>query len=216
MRINNLLNFFVPKDAKFLPLLAESARELEEASELLQELFLKRDDMERKEICRLIKTKETKGDKITESIFKALNETFITPFDREDIGALADALDDALDAVHRSADKVLLYSPKELPECTIRLSEICNKAAKETGCAILELPRVKRTDHQLKINCKEIKRLEEEADDIYEKGIMTLFECEKNAVELIKLKEIIQELEKSINKMNSTGKILKTIIVKYA
>ena len=64
--------------------------------------------------------------------------------------------------------------------------------------------------------CKEIKRLEETADDYYQDGIMTLFKEEKNITELIKLKEIIQELEMSANKINKVGKVLKTILVKYS
>ncbi|MDR1370117.1 MAG: DUF47 family protein, partial [Dysgonamonadaceae bacterium] len=79
-----------------------------------------------------------------------------------------------------------------------------------------ELENIKKSDQRLRQHYKEIKRLEEEADVLYENGIMTLFKEETNAAELIKLKEIIQELEKTANKINNTGKVLKTIFVKYA
>lgn len=75
---------------------------------------------------------------------------------------------------------------------------------------------IKKTDLRFKQHYREIKRLEEEADGIYEDGIMNLFQKETDPTELIKLKEIIQCLEKTANKINNTGKVLKTIFVKYA
>ncbi len=214
MKINSIFSNFTPKDTKFIPLLKETAVILVEASVLLELLFTS--DKRRKDLCRQIKDEEVKGDKVTGRISKALNETFITPFDREDIHALADEMDDAIDCINRSAQKVLLYSPESLPKCTVRLAGITRKGTELVQASINELPKLKKNDQQVRKYCKEIKKLEETADDIYENGIMTLFKEEKNIVELIKLKEIIQELEMSVNKINTVGKVLKTIIVKYA
>lgn len=216
MKINTLLSLFSPKDVKFFPLLKETTNILVSSSTLLKELFELETIDERNEICRLIKVEEVKGDKITGKILKALNETFITPFDREDINALADEMDDVIDAINRAAQKVLLYSPKQIPNCTRQLSETIYKGTLEIQHAIVELEYIKKTDQRLRQHYKEIKRLEEEADAIYENGIITLFKEETNVSELIKLKEIIQELEKTANKINNTGKVLKTIFVKYA
>ena len=216
MKANTLLSFFTPKDVKFFPLLKETATILVQASSLLQELFELTEKEKRKELCSLIKVEETKGDKATGAILKALNETFITPFDREDIDALTDEMDDVIDTINRASQKVLLYSPDNLPDSTRLLANIINKGAIEIQGAIHELSRLKHTNQKLRTHYKEIKRLEEEADVIYENGIITLFQEETNSVELIKLKEIIQELEKTANKINSTGKVLKTIFVKYA
>ena len=216
MKVNTLLSIFTPKDVKFFPLLKETATILVQASAYLQELFELADQEKRKEFCNLIKIEETKGDKATGAILKALNETFITPFDREDIDALTDELDDVIDAINRASQKVLLYSPDNLPASTRLLADIINKGAIEIQGAIDELSHLKHTDQKLRAHYKEIKRLEEDADAIYENGIMTLFKEETNSVELIKLKEIIQELEKTANKINRAGKVLKTIFVKYA
>ncbi len=216
MKLNTLFSLFTPKDVKFFPLLKETTTFLVSSSTLLKELFEKEDMEDRNEICRLIKAEELKGDKVTGKILKALNETFITPFDREDVNGLADEMDDVIDAINRTGQKVLLYGPKRIPECTRQLSEIIYKGTLEVQQAIIELEHIKKSDQRLRQHYKEIKRLEEEADVIYENGIMTLFKEETNAAELIKLKEIIQELEKTANKINNTGKVLKTIFVKYA
>jgi predicted phosphate transport protein (TIGR00153 family) len=189
---------------------------LVETSSLLRELLLQNDPEETKEMCRLIKVEEIKGDRLTGKIFAALNGTFITPFDREDINALTDALDDINDNINRVARKILLYSPKKLPQHTLTFAEIILNGALEIQQAVNELDRVKRTDEQLRQHYKTIKRLEEEADGVYERSIMNLFHDEIDTVELIKVKEIIQELEKTVNRIDDAGKVFKTIFVKYA
>ena len=214
MKANNLLSIFTPKDTKFFPLLKETSDILVDAAILLEQLYVS--GKRRRELCQQIKNEESKGDKVTGRIFKALNETFITPFDREDIHALADEMDDVIDTINRSAQKVLLYSPEYLPKITIRLTGIIRKGTEIIQAAMTELPNLKKNDQHIRKYCKEIKRLEETADDYYQDGIMTLFKEEKNIIELVKLKEIIQELEMSANKINKVGKVLKTILVKYS
>lgn len=216
MKINSLLSVFAPKDVKFLPMLNEAGSVLVHSAELLKQLFESQSELERTELCKLIKAEELKGDKVTGHVFKALNETFITPFDREDIYELTEEIDDSIDAINRAAHKVLLYDPHHLPKCTADLSEIVRKASMEVQSAVDELSNLKKTDVQFREHCREIKRLEEKADVVYEEGIIALFKEEKDTVELIKLKEIIQELEKSANKINNIGKVLKSILVKYA
>jgi predicted phosphate transport protein (TIGR00153 family) len=216
MKINSILSIFAPKDVKFFPLLNETAAVLDQAAVLLLELFSTPDKNRRDELSKLIKVEETKGDKVTGRIFKALNDTFITPFDREDIGALADEMDDSIDAINRAAQKVLLFSPETLPPATLELSKIIKEGTSEVKLAIKELSNLKTSDQQIRAHTKRIKQLEETADAIYEKGTSSLFKSDIRTVELIKLKEIIQELEKSVNKINNVGKLMKTFIVKYA
>ena len=216
MKINSILSVFAPKDVKFFPLLVATADILDKSASLLQELFSSTDKERIKELCRLIKVEETNGDKVTGKIFKALNETFITPFDREDITALTDEMDDVIDVINRTAQKVLLFSPETLPPVTAEMAAVVKKGTIEIKAAVGELSNVRKCDKLIRAHTKEIKRLEEEADAIYEKGTSGLFKSDIRTIELIKLKEIIQELEKSANKINNVGKILKTIIVKYA
>ena len=216
MKINNILSVFVPKDTKFLPLLVDAAGIVDKSAELLQELFASTNRERIEELNRLIKMEETNGDKVTGKIFKALNETFITPFDREDITTLTDTMDDVIDIINRVAQKVVLFSPETLPPATLEMAVVIKKGTAEIKAAVNELTNLRKSDRQIRVHIKEIKHLEEDADRIYERGTSSLFKSDIRTAELIKLKEIIQELEKVANKINSVGKILKTIIVKYA
>jgi predicted phosphate transport protein (TIGR00153 family) len=216
MKINTILSIFTPKDAKFFPLLKELAEVLAQAASLLHDLFSLENKEDRSEICKQIKVEEIKGDKISGAILKELNNTFITPFDREDVDALADKIEEIIDVINRVGHKVLLYSPEKMPETTTRMTEIILKGTIEIRDAVEELKNLKKSDARFRRHYKEIKALEENADGVYERGIMELFKEEKDTIELIKLKEIIQELEKTANKINNAGKVLKTIFVKYA
>ena len=210
------MSIFAPKDGKFFPLLIDTAVIADKSAELLIELFASTDPERMNELSRLIKMEETKGDEVTVKIFSELNDTFITPFDREDITALTDGMDDVTDVINRVAQKLILFSPETLPPAILEMADVIKKGTIELRSAVNELPVLKKSDKQLKVYTKEIKQIEEEADRIYEKGTSSLFKSDIRTVELIKLKEIIQELEKVANKINSVGKVLKTIVVKYA
>ena len=216
MKINSILSVFAPKDVKFFPLLSEIAEIVDRAAALLQELFASTDSGKILEMSRLIKQEESNGDKITGTLFKLLNELFITPFDREDITELTDTMDDVIDIINRVAQKVVLFAPETLPPATLEMADVIKKGTAEIKAAVNELPNLRKSNKQIKAHTKEIKHCEEEADRIYERGTSALFRSEIRTLELIKLKEIIQELEKAANRINGVSKIMKTMIVKYA
>ena len=216
MKLNTILSFFAPKDAKFIPMLIETSEILTKAANYLDELFSMEDRTNVSGLCALIKKEETAADKLTGKIFKSLNDTFITPFDREDIDSLADALDDSIDAINRSAQKVLLYAPENLPVATSQLASIVKNGTKEVEEAVKKLSNINKYHSEIRQHSKEIKKLEEKADSVYETGIIELFRGEEDAIEVIKIKTIIQELERSANRVNRVGKVLKSILVKYA
>lgn len=217
MKINSILNLFSPKDTIFFPLLRNAADCLVKSSNYLLELY--QDPLnipKREELSKLIKNEELEGDRITARIMKELNNNFITPFDREDINMLIDQMDDVNDEIYRSAHKVVLYSPKRLPECAVKMAELIAQGSHEIQSAVKELDTIKKTDGGFKQYYRTIKHIEEEGDVLFESGIMNLFKDEADATELLKSKELIQCLEKTINRINSTGKVLKTIYIKYA
>ncbi|MDR1699220.1 MAG: DUF47 family protein [Prevotellaceae bacterium] len=216
MKVNTILSLFAPSDMKFFPLLAESAELVNKTSGILYELISTTDKEQIKELSRQIKLEETNGDKVTAQIFKALNATFITPLDREDITALTDEMDDVIDNINRVSQKMVLFFPETLPPAALEMAEVLKKGGAEVQSAVIELAKLKKSDKRIRPHIKEIKRLEEEADSIYEKGISDLFQSTINPVELIKLKDILQDLEKTANKINTVGKVLNTIVVKYA
>ena len=216
MKVNTILSVFTPKDGKFLPLLQELADTMVQAGTSLRELFINTQNELRADICKQIKSKESEGDVISAQVLKELNDTFITPFDREDINDLTDKIEDVIDSIHKTAQKVLLYNPDKFPVHAIELAEIVHRGTLEIKGAVDGLDHLRKSDEVFSKHYQKIKALEETADGVYERGIMSLFKDETNTVELIKLKEIIQGLEKTANKVNTVGKVLKTIFVKYA
>jgi predicted phosphate transport protein (TIGR00153 family) len=216
MNINNLFSFFAPKNDDFFPLLTETAFLAVKSSELLQELFNTTDELRKAELIKEIKAYEVLGDKVTGKIFKKLQSSFITPFDREDIHEVADGLEDIIDAINRCSQKIFLYSPQNIPECTIKQSDIIHKEALELEGAVNNLRNLKKNDQPIRAHCKAIKKLEEEADTEYQNAIISIFNSNMSTIEIVKIKEIIQELEKTANTIYACAKNIKILLVKYA
>lgn len=171
---------------------------------------------ERRIIYKTIKHAETKCDEITTQLFNALNDTFITPFDREDIRELADALDDVIDYINSSAKRIVLYQPETLPEQAAQLARIIRNGCEEIRLAMVDFSKLRYKSDSVMVRCSTMKMLEREADDVYEHFVIDLFRSEKDPVELFKLTQITKELERATNSVDNVGKMLKTIIIKYA
>lgn len=163
-----------------------------------------------------IKEQERLGDQLSHKIFEELSSSFITPFDREDVHNLADCLDDVIDRVNSCAKRIAIYNPKENNPKSYELGLVVKDDAACIGKAMNELENLRRNAVVLKMRCKELHDLENKADDIYEAAIMKLFAEEKDGIELVKMKEILSELEQATDAAERVGKVLKTIIVKYA
>jgi len=163
-----------------------------------------------------IKEQEKKGDKLSSRIFDELNTTFITPFDREDINQLANRLDDVTDDINSCAKRIVLYNPKNLPESALELAHLIKEGAICIGKAVDELDVLKKDAKKIKEYCVELHDIENRGDDVYENFVIKLFEEESDGIEIIKVKEIMFELEKATDAAEYVGKIIKTIIVKYA
>jgi len=216
MKFNTIFSHFIPKTDKFYPILLEQSRNLLEGSELFIELTKISDKEERKAMYKQIKAKETKGDKILIQLFDELNNTFITPFDREDINALGEELDDVLDNMNGAAKRIVMYQPEKLSEKSTEMAILLNEGCKLIQKATEELDRMKKDPKTVKSICEELHKIENQADDLYEVFITDIFEKEKNSIELIKNKEIMLEIERATDRADNVGKIIKTIIVKYA
>lgn len=213
---NSFFSRFTPKEPKFFHLLQQLSDVLTTASDLLNESLQSNDPSSRMNFYRKIKDQERLGDQISHKVFEELSTSFITPFDREDIHLLGDYLDDVIDRVNSCAKRIAIYNPKENDEGTFKLGEIVKKDAACISLAMTELESLRKNAMSLKARCKELHDLENQADDIYESAITHLFEKEKDGIELVKSKDILMELEKATDAAENVGKILKTIIVKYA
>lgn len=213
---NSFFSKFTPKETKFFPILKEMADVILVASDLIIECVQNNDHDLAIEYYKKIKEQELKGDKLSDRIFDELNSTFITPFDREDIHHLADRLDDVTDFITSCAKRIVLYNPKQIPASAVEIANYIKEGALCIGKAVDELDVLKKNSKKIKEYCAELHVIENKADDVYENFLIDLFENQKDAVEIIKLKEIMYELEKATDAAEYVGKIIKTIIVKYA
>ena len=159
-----------------------------------------------------IKDIEHAGDEITHQIFRKLNQTFVTPFDREDIHELCGTTDDIIDLIDAAASRFVLYRIAHIRPGTVELSKVLTLAAIELSTAIhaLKTP-TKALQHIIEIN-----RLETESDRICRSLIACLFDEEKDPVQIIKWKEIFEVVETAVDKCEDVSNVLESIILKNA
>jgi predicted phosphate transport protein (TIGR00153 family) len=215
MKLNTFFSKLVPKENKFYPILRKMSDNIFACSELLIGLTRTDDKDVREDFRRHIKALETKGDHMLITLFDELNNTFITPFDREDINALGEKLDDVLDGMHSAAKRIAMYQPDNLPPQSVQLAMLLKKGCELIQTAVGELDTMKKSPKKVREICSQLHTLENQADDLYEHFITDIFKNEKDGINLIKLKEIMQELERTTDKADDVGKIIKAIIVKY-
>lgn len=212
--MSGFLSFFVPKDRKFYPLFEKSASNLVEVTKVLTQL-VNAGPEKRKELTKEVERLEHIGDSHTHEIFNELAASFITPFDREDIHALATAIDDIVDFIHGSVKRIELYNLQTITPEMIKLAELLEKQAAELSSSINELRNLKNTQ-KIKECSIRINALENHADDIFDMALGKLFESEKNAIELIKVKEILSALETATDKCDDAADVIDSIIIKHA
>lgn len=212
---NSFFSRFAPKQPKFFPLLQALANTLNEAAEAFNEGLGYNSSEKRSEYYKLIKDIERKGDEINRTIRNELAASFITPFDREDINLLAAAIDDVIDGINSTAKRISIYNPKSLPKEAEKLSKVILKEAKIIVKAMEEISDVHKNGKSLRSHAVDLHDLESKGDDIYELFIIRLFEEEKDGIELMKVKEIMHEMEQTTDAAEHVGKCLNTILVKY-
>jgi predicted phosphate transport protein (TIGR00153 family) len=181
-----------PRETSFYDLFAASANNLVTGSKLLLEL-LGADVAARSEIADRMRAAEHAGDEATHTIFHQLNSSFITPFDREDIYNLASSLDDIMDFMEEAVDLVVLYEIDTLPKGVEQQIEVLARAAELTASAMPNL----RTMDNLTEYWIEVNRLENQADQIHRKLLAHLFGGQYEAIEVLKLKQVVDVLEEA-------------------
>ncbi|EGF52483.1 DUF47 domain-containing protein [Bacteroides fluxus] len=213
---NSFFSRFTPKEPKFFPLLKQLSEILAASSELLVESLKHDSPEERTGFYKRIKDMEREGDKLAHRILDELGTTFITPFDREDIHDLASSIDDVIDGINSCAKRIAIYNPHPISESGKELSRMIQQEAECIVKAMDELETFRKNPNTLRGYCSKMHDIENQADDVYEFFITRLFEEEKDCIELIKVKEIVYELEKTTDAAEHVGKILRSLIVKYA
>jgi len=201
----------VPRETKFFDMFAEMASNLMEGATTFRALLQDYKDVP--VTVLKIKDIEHKGDDMTHAVVIKLNQTFITPFDREDIHALASALDDVLDYINSAADRLLMYKITSTPNAALKLADVIVRQSDELSKAVslLEKNQQKVLEH-----CVEVNRLENEADAVARDAIGHLFQDEKDPIQLIKIKELLEVLETATDKAEDAANVLETVILKSA
>ena len=198
-----------PQETRFYDLFAASANNLVTGAKLLTEL-LAAPPTARAEIGERMRAAEHAGDDATHAIMRQLNSSFITPFDREDIYRLAATLDDVMDAMDAAVDLVVLYRLEELPRELADQVEVIVHAAELTADAIPRLRTMKDLDEYW----IEANRLENQADQIYRNLLAKLFSGEYDALTVLKLKEVVDQLEAAADSFEHVAHTIETIAVK--
>ena len=199
-----------PRETGFYELLSRSATNLVTGTNLLAEL-LGAAPSARADIADRMRRAEHEGDEATHAIMRALNTTFVTPFDREDIYRLASNLDDVMDFMEAAVDLVSLYELSELPAELAQQVEVLQQAAELTAAA---MPRLRSMDN-LADYWIEINRLENIGDKVYRRALAHLFNSGKyDAITVMKLKEVVDQLEGAADAFEHVAHTVETIAVK--
>ena len=204
---------FFPKDEKFFDMFERASSNLIRAGNAFKDLLDDFTNIEHK--VKNIKDIEHEGDIITHEIFDKLNRTFITPIDREDIHQINSEVDDVLDFILATADRLLLYKIKKPTPETLKLTDVLISAIEILGKAVNSLKDRKHSRRTLDY-CVEINRLENEGDMLHKSAIAELFSDGKDAVEIIKWNDIYDHLESAIDKCEDVADTVEGIVVKNA
>jgi len=203
-----LSQLFVPKEREFFDLFEESATNAVRAADLLHQMLASYP--ERADLARDILIAEQEGDRITHDIVQRLNQTFVTPIDREDILELASAMDDIVDFTEEVADYLGLYKIEAPMEQAQRLAHILTQACRHIAAAV---PRM-RGFKDVSQYTGEIHRLETDGDRVTREAVASLFDNGIDPMVVIRWKDIFERLEQAIDATEQIANVISNIVVK--
>jgi uncharacterized protein len=203
-----LSSVLAPRDREFFDLFEEAGGNILRAAGLLEEML--RDFPERSELARDILICEQDGDRITHDIIQRLNQTFVTPIDREDIYALASALDDVVDYTEEVADYLGLYKIEAPMDQAIKLAHVLKQATRQIADAIPRLRGFRDISHYT----VEINRLENDGDRITREAVAALFDDGIDPMVVIRWKDLYERLEAAIDATEKVANIMEGVVIK--
>jgi len=200
----------IPREERFYDDFTAMAEQIRKGAELLDAMLAPSKPLWDK--ADEIKEVEHKCDFLTHEIIQRLNRTFVTPLDREDIHTLARSLDDVMDAIDASATIVRLYHIEDVRPGARELARLVRDSVEQVVCAMKALEKRKGV-----AECAvEINRLENEADRAHQAAVQALFKDEKDAVAIMKWKEILDFLEQATDRCEDVANVLEGVVVKHA
>lgn len=198
----------IPRDSQFYDLFAQVASRMSGSAKLLHELF--KDPSRIEEHMASIKTLEHEADNLTHDTIDRINRTFVTPFDREDIHALAGHLDEVVDLIDGCARRASIFHIRESRQHGVILSEVLLRATRCIEDAVKKMKDPKAVDDAN----RQLKMLEEEGDALYHEAVEQLFASTTDAIEVMKWKELYDKLEDAIDQCEDVGNTLQSIALK--
>ena len=214
MALNNLFTRGGSRKKHFFPTYAKQAETAQVAAKYLKELVQTNNPEERKLLTRMIKKQESTGDELLREFYVELDEVFITPFDREDMNALAMGLDNFLDFINHSAKTILMYNPKKIDK---QIKEIIDSIYEDATVMIQIfdlLDNLGKNHQQIRELCQKVTLIEHSVDDIYGDYISYLFANEHDDIELLKNKEVAQVVEDTTDRAKDVTTTVKSLIIK--
>ena len=199
----------LPREEKFYHLFARQVEIISDAARLLLE-GVSAGNSRLTGAATEITVLEHKGDEVIHEVFRRLNQTFITPIDPEDIHSIASALDNVLDGIEDTSHRLVSYRINPIPPVMVTLAEIVASCSKAMRSAVVELEKNGAT----MTHCIEINRLENEADRIGRTAVADLFNNEKDPIRLIKLKEVYEFFESTVDACEDVADVLQNVVVK--
>jgi len=187
---------------------------INQATKELKFLFLESNYEVQKELYKKINSLEVEGDHITGRIYQELEKTFVTPFDREDIHILAYRIDTFLDFIHDSARKQVMYKPKNTYKDMITIIDYLIELSEILKEMVGKLEFIMKQHEEIVSRTLRIIEIERHVDQLYENFNCFLFENEKDAIELVKHKNIVQSLEDATDRAKDISDCIRSIIVK--
>ena len=215
MALNDIIRIFLPKDRVFYDIFENIVATLKEMSIIFKDALHETDVTKRTILLKSLEDMEHQNDEYTHQVFVELGRNFITPFDREDIHQLATSLDDVADFICASSKKILNYNVEVIDEYMWELSEINMKAIDALVNAVTKLRSMKNIS-KIKQECVFINSMENAADDTLDKAITNLFANRNiNPIDVIKLKDVYEDMEVISDKCEDCSNIIESIIIKY-
>jgi predicted phosphate transport protein (TIGR00153 family) len=203
-----LSQLFAPKEREFFDLFEEAGANIVRSADLLERMLAEWPD--NAELSREVVVCEQEGDRITHDIIQRLNSTFVTPIDREDIYALASALDDIVDFIEETADFLSLYRIEAPMDKATEMARILHEASRAVAGAIPRLRAFKDIRHYT----VEINRLENDGDRVLREALASLFQRGIDPMLVIRWKDIFERLEDGIDATETVANILEGIVIK--
>jgi len=199
---------FLPKQTKFFDILIELAESVLDSAKMLDEMMDKQDNFA--EYSHKIHFIENRCDDLTHQVISDLNDTFITPIDREDIFALVNSLDDIVDTIDTIGSRLSMYKLKTKLQFGPQLTDILLIQTDVLFDVVKNLQNPKQTTEKI----VQVKTLETEGDIVFKDALLDLFENEKDVVELIKKKEILEIIERAVDKCQNAATVIEGILIK--